>query len=105
MSLSSVNILSAATATGAGTAHTPRSNYKTFVATGTTGSGTGAATIDIEASLDNSNWVVLDTLSLGSLATTVSSDWGYDANAWRYVRAKVTAISGTGASVNVYMGC
>jgi hypothetical protein len=104
MSLSSVKLLTAVIATGEGETHQPISNFKTFTATGTTSAGSGASTIDIEASLDNVNWVVLDTLSL-TLGTTATSDWGYDQNAWRYVRANVKTISGTDAAVTVWLGC
>jgi hypothetical protein len=69
-------------------------------------SGTGAvtATINIEYSNDGINAcsTVAGTISLSG--TTVSSD-GFTSEApWKFVRANVTAISGTGATVQVYMG-
>lgn len=73
--------------------------------------GTGAvtATIVIEGSneatsgksVDN-NWVVLGTITLAG--TTTASDGFTTAAPWRFVRARVTAISGTGAAVQVLMG-
>lgn len=90
------------TATGAGTAYA-MVGKRTFQATGTTTSGSGAATVKIQVSNDASNWLDLATISL-TLSTTAASD-GLAADApWGYVRANVTAISGTGASVTVRMG-
>jgi hypothetical protein len=93
------------TATGA----TPRifkdSPYATFQATGTTTASTGAATIKIQGSnLDDANsYVDLGTITL-TLGTTLTADGFATSAPWKYVRANVTAISGTGASVNVLMG-
>jgi len=72
----------------------------TFQAYGTTTAGAGAATIKIQVSNNETDWLDLGTISL-TLATTSSSD-GFAAEApWQYVRANVTALSGTGASVSV----
>jgi hypothetical protein len=101
---SSIPLQSGATATAAGTAVTPcGSPYKTFQAAGTTTAGAGAATIKIQVSNDNSNWLDLGTISL-TLSTTSSSDGFQAVGQWRYVRSNVTAISGTGASVSAWMG-
>lgn len=105
----SVAILSAAIATGAGSAHQPRNDIRTFQATGTTSAGAGAATVKIQGSnvptpAVDGDWVDLATIAL-TLATTKSGD-GFVSNApWLHVRANITAISGTDATVNVYMGC
>jgi hypothetical protein len=101
--LSIVTLLSAATATGASEAHSPRGAKRTFQAKGTTSAGAGAATIKIQVSNDNSNWLDLGVISL-TLGTSATSD-GFASDApWFYVRANVTAISGTDASVTVVMG-
>lgn len=68
--------------------------------------GTGAvtATVVIDASNDGVNWVstVLGTITLSG--TNSASD-GFTTNApWKYVRARVTALTGTGSTVQVYMG-
>lgn len=95
-----VPILSA-TATGVGAAFDQQDNMATFQAI-VTGTGSVSATIDIEVSNNNVNWLVLQTLTLSG--TTSATD-GIASNApWGYVRAEVTAISGTGATVNVLMG-
>lgn len=97
----SEKILSAATVTGAGSAFECWDERQAFQALGTTSSGAGAASIKIQGSLDNSNWIDLGTITL-TLATTSSSDgFGIDVP-WRYVRANVSSISGTGASVTVW---
>jgi hypothetical protein len=95
-------LLNAVTATGAGTS-VQRSGYATYHATGATTSGIGAATIVIEVSNDGSNWLTKETINL-TLSTTPASA-GYEMDApWTYVRGNVTSISGTGASVSLYMG-
>lgn len=73
-----------------------------FQLTGTTSSGGGAATASIEVSNDGTNWLpsALGTLSL-TLSTVASSD-GFVANTkFLYMRANLSAISGTGASVTL----
>lgn len=97
-------LLSAAIATGVGAdVFSPINGNRTFQADGTTSSGTGSATIKVQASNDNSNWIDLGTITL-SLSTTSATD-GFTSDApWAFVRGNVTAISGTGASVNLVMG-
>lgn len=98
-----VQILSGATATGAGEVHDPVGAKMAFQAIGVTSSGAGASDVLIEASLDGSNWVTLATISL-TLSTTATSD-GFVADApWAFIRANVNSISGTGATIDVWMG-
>ena len=107
--ISSVPLLSAKTTTGAGEIMEVDKIFKTFHALGTTSAGSGAATIVIEASDKNSvptadtEFVTLGTISL-TLGTTQTGDGFAVQAAWRYIRARVSAISGTNASVDVYMG-
>lgn len=66
--------------------------------------GTGAvtATVLIEASNDGVNYLLVATITLSG--TTSASD-GYVCNVgWGYMRARLTAISGTGAAVTVALG-
>lgn len=98
-------LLNAATATGAGAPVSRSQGSITSVfAWGTTSSGAGAATVNVEVSNDGAYWVVAGTFSL-TLATTVTTGTntdGFNINAsWKYIRANVTAISGTGAAVTV----
>jgi hypothetical protein len=74
-------------------------------------SGTGAvtATVVIQASNDQatfegstSNWITIGTISLSG--TTSTTDGFTTVAPWKYVRAGVTAISGTSATVKVLMG-
>ena len=78
----------------------------TFQATGQiTGGGPDEATIDVEASNDGVNFLVLGTISLtlpASLAT-VTDGFASDAR-WKFFRFNVTAISGTGAAVSAFLG-
>lgn len=66
--------------------------------------GTGAltATILIEASNDESNAVAIGTITLSG--NDLVTDGGLSDGEWAYVRARVSAITGTGATVNVTMG-
>lgn len=67
-------------------------------------SGTGAvtATVLIEGSNDAVGWVLLQTHTLSGTTTDVA---GVPSSAqWEFVRARLTAISGTGAAVTVTMG-
>jgi hypothetical protein len=103
----SVLILNGATATGTGNHHNPRSRNMTFLAKGSTTNGVGAVSVNIEAtnfdSPSSTDWVLLGTITL-TLGTTVVNDGFIASAAWKYIRANVTSISGTGASVSVSMG-
>jgi hypothetical protein len=104
-------ILNAAIATGSG-ANTQNNNNvnTTFQCYGVTSAGAGAATIVIEvsdlplpATATSVDWITAGTITL-TLSTTRSSD-GFVLNApWRWYRARVSAISGTDATVSCYAG-
>lgn len=96
----SVRILNPQSTTGAG-AQLPLNGdaHHTFQAT-VTGTGAVSATVLLEASNDGVNFLTLATLSLSG--TTAATD-GFSMEApWQYVRTNVTAISGTGAVVDVW---
>ena len=99
-------LLNAAIATGAGESLEPLQGPlldRTFQATGQTSSGAGSVTVDVEVSDDKANWIVQRTITL-TLSSAVSTD-GYTTRApWKYVRGNVTAISGTGAAVTLWIG-
>ena len=91
------------TTTGTGKFQYKDSPYTTYQAV-LTGTGALTASINIEYSNDGVNpcATVGGTISLSG--TTTVSD-GFTSNSpWKYVRANVTAISGTGATVQVWMG-
>lgn len=95
-----ISLITGATATGSGETFIPWGSNRVFQAYGSTSSGSGAATILIEVSLtgETNHWITLGTISL-TLGTTVTTD-GFASDApWKYCRARVSAISGTGASV------
>lgn len=97
-----MGLMDARTTTGASTG--VKARYISSVqANGTTTSGVGAATINIEVSNDNVNWLVAFTITL-TLGTTATNDGQALIARWEWVRANVTALSGTGASVNVIAG-
>lgn len=89
------------TATGSGMyKDAPQTTFQATV----TGTGAVTATVVIEVSLDNTNWVATPLGTITLSGTTSASD-GFTTDApWKYVRARVTAITGTGAGVTVDMG-
>jgi hypothetical protein len=93
-------LLTAATATGAGSGIPGIAATKTYQAHGTTTAGAGAATILVQGSNDGTNWNTIGTISL-TLATTTSSDSFNSEDRYRHLRGNVSAISGTGASVSL----
>lgn len=104
------SLLSGATTTATGDAYKPSGTVATFQAYGATTAGAGAATIVIEVSnietpdnAANADWITAGTITL-TLGTTRTSDGFGMTVPWRNVRARVTAISGTGAAVSVSMG-
>ena len=90
--------------TGTSTSITPLFTNRLFQAVGTVTTGTGACTMEVQGSLDNTVWHVLDTLSL-SLTTTATGDYyDMDDTPWKYIRGNISAISGTNATVSLIMG-
>ena len=97
--------------TAAPTAGTPIYKDSPYAAIQAIVTGTGAvsATVAIQASNEdatwtgtNANWITIGTISLSG--TTTATD-GFTTDApWKYLRANVTAISGTNATVTVLMG-
>jgi len=79
------------------------SPYTTFQAV-VIGSGTVTATIVIECSNDGLYWCSTPLGTIVLSGTTFNSDGFITQAPWKYVRAKVTAISGTSAAVYVVMG-
>jgi hypothetical protein len=98
-------VLSAATTTGAGAGYTAQkaTGNKTFQAVGTVSNSTGSVTLNVECSITGTSWDVLGTITL-ALTTTASSNSFTSSDRCAQVRGNVTAISGTGASVSLYLG-
>lgn len=100
--MAGTTMLDAVTATGAGTSFKlPDDGVTSFQASGTTSSGSGSATIVIQVSNYGGNWVTAGTITL-TLGTSSTSDGFAFAGKWDNVRANVTAISGTGATVHAF---
>ena len=104
----STELLTDAIATGAGSRVVPLSSHRTFHVYGETTAGAGAATVVIEVSnvlapATDADWVTAGTVTL-TLGTTRTGDGFASEASWTHVRARVTAISGTGAKVSVRMG-
>ena len=101
-------LLDAVIAIGASGRRFMNGTYHTFQAHGVTSAGAGAATIKIQVSdvavpSVDGHWMDAGTITL-TLSTTRSTD-GFTLNAaWRWVRANVTAISGTNATVSALIG-
>lgn len=68
-------------------------------------SGTGAVTATVVIYVSDTNvstdWLTLHTFSLSG--TTTAVDGLAFAARWKYIRAGVTAISGTGATINCFL--
>lgn len=101
-------LLEAVIATGSGSAVKPATPWRTFQAYGATSAGSGAATIIIEVSniespTSDADWITAGTITL-TLGTTRTTDGFVMFAGWRNVRARVSAISGTNATVSVYLG-
>ncbi len=80
------------------------SPFATFQAN-VVGTGTVSATVVIDCSNDGVYWCTTPLATITLTAATTSSTDGFTTQApWKYVRARVTAISGTNATVTVFMG-
>jgi hypothetical protein len=85
-------------------AFTLHPEQRTFQAT-VTGTGAVTATVRIQVSNDKTTWIDSTTTPHVALSGTTTATDGYNMNAkWAYVRAVLDAISGTGATVSVFMG-
>ncbi len=92
-----------ATATGAGSWIRRRDAGTSFQAI-VTGTGAVTATIDIEASNDGVNALETAHGTITLSGTGSATDGFGSVSKWLYVRANVTALTGTGATVKVLMG-
>ena len=100
--MQSFQLLNNVTGIGPGTSARTSGIYKTLQAIGTTTTGIGSATINIEVSNDSINWLVHDTITL-TLSTVVAVA-GIEMNSpWMFVRGNIITTSGTGATVSLTM--
>ena len=87
-------------ATGSGGPVKNDGAQQTFQAT-LSNTTTPAATVQIQVSNDGNQWLTLGTITLSGANAT---DGFLASTSWDKVRANVTAISGTSATVTVTMG-
>jgi hypothetical protein len=78
-----------------------------FYASGTTTAGAGAATIPCEGnqvdSAVDADWVNLGTITLVLGTTSTGDGFSSPSAPWKFVRCRVSAISGTNANFDFYM--
>ena len=96
-----ITLLNLATTTAIGCSINMGTADHTYQAT-VTGTGAVTATVVIEASNDNVNFLTLGTITLSG--TDSDSDGFSVRERWAYKRAKISAISGTNAAVTCLMG-
>jgi hypothetical protein len=96
-------LLNAQTTTNTGNPfEPPLRGLRTFGSTLTCTSGNCTATVLFEVSMDKVAWVTMATTTYSSAASPQADGFVSDST-WPYVRASVTAISGTGAAVSAYL--
>jgi hypothetical protein len=101
---SKLNLLDNATATVTGNPAYPYAHNRTFHVVGSVSSGAGSATVIVEVSNDGANWLKLKQFDL-TLEDPALNQAGYFTDApWQQVRGRVSAISGTGATVSLTLG-
>lgn len=96
-----VQLIEDAIATETGETMQFRGANMLFTADGVVSASTGSATIVIEGHCGGEVYDVIDTLSL-TLGTAATIDFGVVTAPWTYIRARLSAISGTDATVNVW---
>ena len=96
-------LLTNATTTGAGNSFEPWGDTRTYGATGVC-DDSGTAVISIEVRNDsNAAWILMGTITI-TLSPTASGDGFSSIVPWKYVRARITSLSGTNATISVFMG-
>ena len=82
----------------------PFHTNRTFEVYGTTSSGSGSAVVNWEVrNSENAAWSILATITV-TLGTSTASGGATSSAAWKFVRANVTTLSGTGAQVFCDLG-
>lgn len=94
-------ILLSSLVTATGTVESTPNALRTYQAT-VVGTGTVTATVIIEGTNDQITYLPIGTITL--TGTTSNSDGFASSAPWASVRARITAISGTGALCTVSMG-
>lgn len=98
-----MTIVDSATTTGNKAAVRGVNTNKTYEFVGSTTAGTGTAVIGIQGSNLQSSWSTIATTSL-TLGTVTTSATAAGTDRWVWLRAVVTTLTGTGASVSITAG-
>lgn len=109
MTIKSTVLLDAVTATGASEAQKLRYKERSYQVKHKTTAGAGSATVLVQVSNvaspaagTNVDWVDLATFTL-TLSTTETSEATSSVAPYLWTRFKVSAISGTGATISAYI--
>jgi hypothetical protein len=103
MAAPNFTLLNAQTTTNTGNPfEPPMGGVRTYAATLTCSSGNCTATVLYEVSMDKVAWITMATTTFSSAASPQADGFVSDST-WPYVRASVTAITGTNAAVSAYM--
>lgn len=102
--VTTIPLIKSAAATGAGDSFEGTSRPKTYQASGLVSASTGSAVIAIQGSNNGgASWDTIGTITL-SLTTTRTSDSFTSLDRYKSIRANVTTLSGTNASVQATAG-
>ena len=94
-----------ATTTGPGEFKTPTGANRTYFLSVIADSGAnGSASIDIEISLDNIDWLKIGTVSFSNIGDTKEYNSFSSLAAYLHVRANIKSISGAGMTINATYG-
>lgn len=89
------------TSTGVGPLKTPIGPNRTYFISAVANAGAnGTATVDIESSNNNVDWLRLGTITFSSIGDTTEMDGFSSYTAWKYLRANVKTITGAGMTLN-----
>lgn len=101
-------LLDAVDATGAGDGMEADGSLQSFVLTSLTTAGAGSCVANVEASNDNTNWLILATITL-TTGTTVGTDASHGIGGstcllpYKFYRGNVTTLTGTNATATLKM--
>ncbi len=98
-----VNLFSDVTAVSDGPEHDGHRVIKTFELVGNTTSGAGAVTAEVQGRNNGTAWSSIGTIDLVLGVTPVADAFSSD-DRFLYLRGRVTAISGTGATCSLNLG-
>lgn len=94
-------LLEKQTTTGFGPIKIPTGPNRTYFISAVANAGAnGTATVNIESSNDNINWLRLGTITFTSINDTPEMDGFSSYTAWKFLRANVKTITGAGMTLN-----